>query len=133
MDPNFAQARRRLSEVYEQKGMVREAVAEDLRALEISGTTRDVVEACRKAFETSGIRSYWQNRVGFLQHSTRRSYQVAPYYVRLGDTNEALKWLERSCEERDMNLVEIKADPIWDPVRLDPRFVELVRRIGLTP
>jgi hypothetical protein len=56
---------------------------------------------------------------------------VAGVYTRLGDTNNAFKWLEKGYVERDGFLVALNADPDWKPLRSDPRFADLLRRVGL--
>jgi hypothetical protein len=48
----------------------------------------------------------------------------------IGETEEAMTWLERAYEERDPLLVNAKTDPRLDPLRSDPRFQDLLRRIG---
>ncbi len=48
----------------------------------------------------------------------------------IGETEEAMTWLERAYEERDPLLLLAKTDPLLDPLRSDPRFDDLLRRIG---
>ncbi len=48
----------------------------------------------------------------------------------IGETEEAMAWLERAYEERDPQLLAVKTDPGMDPLRSDPRFQDLLRRIG---
>ncbi len=48
----------------------------------------------------------------------------------IGETKEAMTWLERAYEERDPLLLTAKTDPFLDPLRSDPRFQDLLRRIG---
>lgn len=54
-------------------------------------------------------------------------------YVQLGEPDQAFEWLERAYEERDPWLVWIKVNPAFDRVRSDPRFPDLLRRVGLEP
>ena len=58
------------------------------------------------------------------------SYGVALVYAGLGDRDSAFKWLDKACDERTHWLVWLKLDPRWDTLRADPRFAELVRRVG---
>jgi hypothetical protein len=61
------------------------------------------------------------------------AYEIAFDYGALGNNDEAFKWLERAYRQRDTGMTFIKVDPLLDPLRPDPRFGELVRRMGLTP
>lgn len=56
---------------------------------------------------------------------------VAAFYARLGQKDEAIKWLEKGYEERDFRLTLLSVAFEFDSFRSDPRFVELVRRMGL--
>jgi len=60
-----------------------------------------------------------------------RADRIAVYYVRLGDKDEAFKWLQRSYDSHEADMSLVKAVPYWDPLRSDPRFKELIRRVGI--
>ncbi len=58
--------------------------------------------------------------------------RFAIIYAQLGEKDEAFEWLEKAFEEgQDMN--NLKVHPIWDPLRDDPRFQDLLRRLNLEP
>ncbi len=57
-------------------------------------------------------------------------YLIAVQSAMIGETEEAMTWLERAYEERDPLLIIVKEDPSMDPLRSDPRFDDLLRRIG---
>ena len=57
-------------------------------------------------------------------------YEIAFIYAGLGDKNNAFEWLERSFDSRDKGLTYLKIDPCLDPLRADPRFDDLVKRVG---
>ena len=57
------------------------------------------------------------------------SYRIAAVYLALGERDTAIKWLQRAYEERGSWLMYVKVDPIMDPLRSDPRFQELLRRM----
>jgi eukaryotic-like serine/threonine-protein kinase len=59
------------------------------------------------------------------------AYYFAVVYTALGKTDEAMRWLERALDERSDFLIYLAVDPIFDPLRTDPRFRALVRRVGL--
>jgi hypothetical protein len=56
---------------------------------------------------------------------------VAIGYIGIGDLDRALAWLEKGCLERDFSLSALKVDPIYDPIRADPRFQSLLHRLNL--
>jgi hypothetical protein len=55
---------------------------------------------------------------------------IAGAYAGIGETEEALAWLEQGYRERDPLMILTKADPVFERVRSDPRFEDLLRRIG---
>jgi len=60
-------------------------------------------------------------------------YQVALIYSGLGNTDAAFQYLEKGYEERSGSMVFIKPDPFWHNIRSDPRYRDLLRRMGLPP
>jgi TolB-like protein/predicted Ser/Thr protein kinase len=90
----------------------------------------------RKVYETAGLSAYFQKENEFRRRRIAEgkyesSLGIALNYVRAGDYSETLRWLEKAVEEHTPWLPELKMDPTWDPVRLQPRFVALLKRIGL--
>jgi hypothetical protein len=60
-----------------------------------------------------------------------RAFSVAMPYLGLGDRDQALTWLEKGCNDRDVWALMMKVDPIYADLRMDARFVALLRRVGL--
>ena len=58
---------------------------------------------------------------------------MVDFYASLGEKDRAFEWLEKAYEERARLLVFINIDPAYDSLRSDPRFADLLRRIGLAP
>ena len=58
---------------------------------------------------------------------------VALLYNGLGERDEALAWLERGFEQRDPKMAFLKVEPKWNNLRNEPRFTDLMRRVGFTP
>ena len=58
------------------------------------------------------------------------SWGIATIYIGLDEKDEAFVWLEKAYEERVSQLVYIQIDPVFDPLRSDPRFQDLVRRMN---
>jgi hypothetical protein len=56
---------------------------------------------------------------------------VALVYNGLGDQNEAIRWLEKAVDERDVRVTLLKVDPRWDSFQSNPHFVAILKRIGL--
>lgn len=61
------------------------------------------------------------------------AYSLAIVATGLGEKEQALQWLEKSAEGRDGRLVNLRVHPMFDPLRTDPRFQALLRRMGLAP
>ncbi len=61
------------------------------------------------------------------------NYEIALIYTGLGDRNNAFRWLDRAYQVHDVGLVYLKVDPSLDPLRADPRFADLMQRVGLAP
>ncbi len=59
------------------------------------------------------------------------SHNIAMIYQGLNEKDEMFVWLEKAYEERGVHLSYLKVDPLWDQSRSDPRFQDLLRRIGL--
>jgi TolB-like protein/DNA-binding winged helix-turn-helix (wHTH) protein/Flp pilus assembly protein TadD len=133
MDPNFAQAHNQLAQAYLQTQMHDEAVAELQKAVRLSGGGPTAVANLARAYVASGERS---EAVKLLNDLKKRSSPVASHaseiaviYAALGDTDQAMTWLEKGYEERFNPGVLLR--PGFDPLRTDPRFQDLLRRIGL--
>ena len=67
---------------------------------------------------------------GATQGASGLSYLIGFLLAVMGETEEAMRWLERAYEEREPLLTNAKTDPRLDPLRSDPRFQDLLRRIG---
>ncbi len=68
--------------------------------------------------------------VPFAERKLYTTTAVGFYYAMLGETDEAFAWLERGYRDRDPLMMVLKAHPLSDPLRSDPRFQDLLRRIG---
>jgi adenylate cyclase len=135
MDPNFAWAYRLLGWTYWQNGMPDEAIEHFLEAKRLSGETDETVSALRKAYEASGAQGYWQKELELAQSQEKQTY-VSPFSlalicIALGDKDEAFRWLEIAYEEHAYDIVMLKVDPVYDPLRSDPRFTVLLKKMGL--
>jgi len=133
MDPNFALAHNQLAQAYLQKHMYAEAVAELQQAVQISGGSPTCIANLARAYVVSGKRSEALELLSELKKRSNLDYsnasEIAIVYASLGDKDQAMNWLEKGYEERFNPGVLLR--PGFDPLRSDPRFQNLVHRIGL--
>jgi serine/threonine protein kinase len=134
MDQDYGPARRLLETCYEQKGMFKEAVAEWQKTFTLANNP-ELAAAIGQDFATSGYKAVLQDWLEGLQELSKREYvspyEVAQVYARLGDREQVFSWLEKAYAERDSRIVALKVEPAFEGLRSDPRFQDLVKRIGL--
>jgi len=136
MDPSYSGAHVFLAQAYELKKMYGESVSERQKAFQLEGD-KELAEALQQGYAAAGYRGAVQNEIRILEGRSKRKYVspilIADNYVRLGEKERAFVWLERAYQEHSSNLGYLKMDPLYDPLRSDPRFQDLLRRIGLSP
>ncbi len=138
MDSNFPEVHEYLGFTYLQKSMYREAVAELQTALKLSPGNLEVIAGLGHAYAVSGNRAEARKMLDDLTERSRRGHSLpwvmAVVYTGLGDKDRAFEWLQKAVEERNIGLLMwIKVNPLFDPVRSDPRFADLLRRMNLAP
>jgi TolB-like protein/DNA-binding winged helix-turn-helix (wHTH) protein/Tfp pilus assembly protein PilF len=133
MDPNFALAHNQLAQAYLQKQMYGEAVTELQKAVQLSGGSPTCVASLARAYVASGKRSEAVKLLGDLKKlsnpNSSHAPEIAVIYAALGDKDQAMNWLEKGYGERFNPGVLLR--PGFDSLRSDPRFEDLIRRIGL--
>jgi len=136
LDPNFCGTYGHLATIYEHKGMHRDAM-EQLKKIEVlKGHESEAAEiglAYRKA-AYPGVTQFGARRD--LEMKAQGKYvpalAIAEDYSRLGNKTEAYRWLEMAYEERDSGLAFLQVEAGFDPLRNDPQFQQLLKKIGLT-
>lgn len=133
MNPNLDLARSLLGQAYLRKGMYEEAIGE-FQKRKTPGTGG---VGLGQAYALSGRRSEALKEIEKLKALMKERY-IAPHtvaliYASLGDKDNALEWLEKAFEDRSTMMIWIKVDPPLDGLRHEPRFREIVKRMGLEP
>jgi TolB-like protein/DNA-binding winged helix-turn-helix (wHTH) protein/Tfp pilus assembly protein PilF len=135
MDQNSPDAHAGLGMVYTSQGRHAEAIAEWREARRLSGSTASIIAGLGQANAAAGKRSEAHQVLGDLSKLSQRkyvsSYLVAGVYAGLGEKEQTLHWLEKALDEHNDSLVALNVDPSFASLRTDPRFREILRRIGL--
>jgi TolB-like protein/Flp pilus assembly protein TadD len=137
MEPNFFLTHIFLGLACEQVRKCEEAIAEFENALSLSGESPIAVATLAHAYAIAGRKRQAQNVLGDLENSLKNgrvpTYHMAAIYAALGDNDKAFDWLEKAYEERSLWMVHLKVAPKLDPLRSDPRFHDLLRRMNFPP
>lgn len=134
LDTNFALARLRLGQIYEQNARYREAISELLRARELARDSTEVAAALGHAYAVSRRKDEVLRLLEELQMQDRKyvsAYFIANVYLGLGDKDRTLAWLDKAYQDRSGWLVFLEIEPRFDNVRSEPRFTALLHSIGL--
>jgi TolB-like protein/DNA-binding winged helix-turn-helix (wHTH) protein/Tfp pilus assembly protein PilF len=135
LDPTFPQAQRYAAWGFLQKGRHEEAIAALRAAVKGLGGQSEVEAELGYALAVAGRRAEARAVLEGLSQPSSGRY-VSPYAVALvdaglGDRDQALAWLDKAYEERSDYMPYLGLEPMLDPLRSDPRFGALVRRVGL--
>ena len=136
LDPNFAHAHRVLERIYDQKRMFPEAIAEGQRAVALAGDNTWILLELASTFAQA-------NKKTEMEDCLRRAVNLSPggvlpdnggtaeVYLLSGQVDRALDVLEDAYRHRDGGLILLNADPSFDRLKSNPRFQQLLQRIGL--
>ncbi len=134
VNPKFWPLHLFLGETYHEMGKYPEALAELRQA---QGPTLEATAAIGRVYATSGQTAEAQKVLADLLLRAKSGYlpatHIAGVYASLGDKNKAFEWLEKAYAARDSQLEFLGVQPFYDPLRLDPRYADLMRRIHLAP
>jgi TolB-like protein/DNA-binding winged helix-turn-helix (wHTH) protein/Flp pilus assembly protein TadD len=135
LDPNYAMAHTHLGLAYVQKGRHEEGIAEFEKAIALSDRSPDLLGHLGHAYAAAGQREQVQKVLAELSELTKHryvpTYRLAEIHAALGEQDQAFAWLEEAYRAHAMHLCNLKVEPTLDPLRADPRFTNLLRRVGL--
>jgi len=134
LDKNWYLGHMILCQVYQAKGQLSEAVGECQRARELNDDPY-VLAFLARVYAASGKTDEAIKVLGRMNEIAKQrylpAYGFAEAYGGLGDKDRAFQWLERSLQDRAWDITYLNVDPLMDNLRSDPRFAELVRRLGV--
>jgi TolB-like protein/DNA-binding winged helix-turn-helix (wHTH) protein/Tfp pilus assembly protein PilF len=133
LDPSSSDAHSGLAMAYEQLGRYDEAVAEYLEADTLDGIDPSVVADFKRASSRSGINGYRQKKMEWEKQHDKNYFLMAKLSAALGDKDAAFQWLEKAYQERSFFMTNLKVAPGLRSLHGDPRFADLVRRVGFPP
>ena len=136
MYPDYLIAHRRLGMSYGEKGMFEEADLEFKKALSLSEGDSETMSARAYSYAAAGRTEDARNTLERLNEMARDQY-VSPYslarvHIGLNQLDQAFEYLEKTYQQRHGILTYIKVEPIFDRLRSDPRYVELLSTMGLS-
>ena len=143
IDANYARTYLFLSQIYKGENMFEESIAAFNKYTALSGdklgTGDDLPKSVKKdqmlveAFKKSGAKGYWEKLLEIsLESKNFEIVQKAIIYAKLGERDKAFDLLEKAYNGRTTTLLWLKSSPELDSLRTDPRFPDLVRRVGLS-
>ena len=136
-NPNFAIAHDCLAQAYWGKHMYPQVIEEWRICGELSHYPGDIqlAAAMEKGYRSGGWKGALIKGIEFRQGQHKQSYYsafiIATFYADLGDKEQAFHWLKIAYQEHDWLLISLNTNFRLDPLRSDPRFAELVRKVGL--
>jgi tetratricopeptide (TPR) repeat protein len=137
LDANFSPAHEYLGQVYLETGNYAEAIAELEKDVALSPGDAAAKAELGYGYGRAGRKKEALKIIEELTRTSRHTY-VSPYdvavvYVGLDQKDEAFRWLEKAYQEHSVRLWNLKAHPRFARLRSDPRFQDLMRRVGFAP
>ncbi|MEK6324034.1 MAG: protein kinase [Acidobacteriota bacterium] len=137
MEPNYHLAHVTLGAVYVQKRMYAEALSEFQTASKLRVEPHVTASQHAHLYAVSGNRSEAEKILNKLKEIPPQqddtNLRIAKIYAALGEKDQAIEWLDKAYQQRAFGMFFLKVDPTFDSLRSDPRFTDLLRRIGLAP
>jgi serine/threonine protein kinase/tetratricopeptide (TPR) repeat protein len=135
MDASFVGAHVFLGRAYTQTAAYPEAIGEFRKALELSDGDSSELAALGLAFAASHQVAEARKILDQLKERSQQTYVqpmwIAVIDIALGEKDQAFDWMQKAYDDRSAWLLYLKVDPLFDSVRSDPRFTDMVRKVGL--
>jgi len=135
LDPNYAQAHLKLGLVQIQQHRYPEAIASLKRSIDLGAFYPYAAAGLAYAYAVSGDRAAAMSIINELKRRSAGELvppvHIAIAYGALGDATQGIEWLNRGIDQRDIYIPENFFDPLLDPLRRDPRFDQVLTRMGL--
>jgi TolB-like protein/DNA-binding winged helix-turn-helix (wHTH) protein/Flp pilus assembly protein TadD len=137
LEPRYVDAYQYLGTSYEQKKMYKQAIETFQKGMSQSERLPQLIASLGHAYALAGERDNANKALAELREMSKQHY-VSPYwtaviYASLGDKEQTFTWLEKAYQDRASLLIWLKVEPQFDSLHDDPRFKDLLRRIGLQP
>jgi len=132
--PNFGLIYGFQSIAYYKNGMEKEAIDSWVKATELTGGKTELeFKNLRNAQEKAGWKGFWTEWLYQMKANPKYylAWDFSVCYLYIGDNEKALEWLEKSYQNRDRWIVNLRHNPQFDPVRNDPKFQDIISRIEL--
>jgi eukaryotic-like serine/threonine-protein kinase len=136
-NPGFAIAHACLKDAYWGKGMYPQVIEEWKAYAQLSGdgNESEFASALEQGFRAAGWKGALAKGIEIRKRQRKTGYSsayfIASLYAELGDKDQAFRWFETAYQERDFSMLGLRTDFSLDPIHSDPRFAELVRKMGL--
>jgi TolB-like protein/DNA-binding winged helix-turn-helix (wHTH) protein/Tfp pilus assembly protein PilF len=135
MEPNYIEAHHGLAQAYLQLGRNTEAIAEMQTAAALSGGGVLYLGTLGQAYARAGRKGEAEKVLSELLERAKRSdvspYSIAVVYAALDEKDQAFQWLDKALEERSKVLIELRDSLQFENLRSDPRFANILHRVGL--
>ena len=139
--PDAPAPRNNLADIYESKGMYAEAIQQRLIQLKLFGFSPENIKDLQLAFEKDGYKGFVQKQIDIQVDSQRSilekdknaylpAFRIAIDYARLQDKDKAFEYLNKAYDQREPQIAELKIRPPFSFLRDDPRFKELLKKVG---
>jgi Flp pilus assembly protein TadD len=136
MDPNFVPAHIALGAAFEEQGIWSQAVSEYQKAVALSQNNPMALASLGSVYGHLGDREGARKVIARLREASKHHYvsafDMATVFAGVGDSDSAFHWLEKAYAERESQMAFLNISRRTDPLRSDPRFADLLRRMGLS-